>query len=129
MLNIYFENVITRQRLRIDPQESLRIVGVALFGGDGAALAEYHGGLWRHGDAHFFIVGIESSTLIHFENAAIRSEPYGPYNPTWLINGAIRTGEAQQTALARLDEQSGAWHVYSDRTFWSTVVLREALDG
>src|SRR6185312_15088852 len=123
MLEIYFENVITRQRRHIGPQQSLRIAGVCLFGADGAVLAEYQGGLWRHENQHFFIVGIQSPVMIHFENAAIRSESHGPYNPAWLINGAIRIGESQETALARLDEQSGAWHVYADRTFWSTVVV------
>ena len=123
MLSVYFENVITRQRKRIDPLLSLRIMGTNLLDGDRQAIAEYQGGLWKHDKQHFFIVGIESSCLIHFENASIRSEAHGPFNLAWLVNGAIRTGEAQESALARLDEHSGAWHVYADRTFWSAVVF------
>ena len=135
MLNVYFENVITRERRRVQPMSTLRIVGVALYG-DEAPLAKYQGGLWRCEDKHYFIVGIECPTVIYFENASIRSEthgPYnasirsethGPYNPAWLVDGAVRAGESQEVALARLDEPSGAWHFYPDRTFWSAVVFQ-----
>src|SRR5487761_605636 len=110
MLNVYFENVITRHRKRIAPVGSLRIVGTSLLDGHNDPLAAYQGGLWRLGDEHFFVVGVECPTMIHFENAAVHSAAIGPYNPAWLVNGAIRAGEEQQLALARLDEQSGAWH-------------------
>jgi hypothetical protein len=126
MLNVYFENVITRQRRQIEPTASLKILGTSLFNDHNAPVAEYQGGLWRLGHEHFFVIGVESPTLIHFENAAIRSATIGPYNPTWLVNGAIRAGESQELALARLDEQSGAWHVYADRTFWSAAVFSPA---
>ena len=123
MLNVYFENVITRERRRVQPMSTLRIVGGALYG-DEAPLAKYQGGLWRCEDKHYFIVGIECPTVIHFENASIRSETHGPYNPAWLVDGAVRAGESQEVALARLDEPSGAWHFYPDRTFWSAVVFQ-----
>lgn len=123
MLNVYFENVITRQRRHIEPVALLKIVGTSLFNEHNAAVAEYQGGLWRLAQEHFFVIGMESPTLIHFENAAIRSATIGPYNPAWLVNGAIRAGESQELALARLDEQTGAWHVYADRTFWSAAVF------
>lgn len=123
MLNVYFENVITRQRKRIDPVPALKIRGTALLDGNDKPLAIYEGGLWRVGEAHYFVVGMESPTMIHFENAAIHSVPVGPFDPTWLVNGAIRVGAAQELALARLDEHSGAWHVYADRTFWSAAVF------
>ena len=123
MLNVYFENVITRERRRIEPISTLRAEGCSLYG-DEVALAQYQGGLWRCGDGRYFLVGIECPTEVHFENAAIRSETHGPYNPAWLADGAVRAGEAQETALARLDESSGAWHCYLDRTFWSAVVFQ-----
>ena len=126
MLNVYFENVITRQRRRIAPVGWLKIVGTFLLDGHNDQLAAYQGGLWRVGDEHFFVVGMESPTMIHFENAAIHSDAIGPYNPAWLVNGAIRAGEGQELALARLDEHSGAWHVYADRTFWSAAVFTPA---
>ena len=126
MINVYFENVITRQRRRIEPVASLKIVGTSLVDGQSTQLAVYQGGLWRVGDDHFFVIGMESPTLVHFENAGIRSPSIGPYNPAWLVNGAIRAGEAQEFALARLDEQTGAWHVYADRTFWSAAVFSPA---
>ncbi|HQU44356.1 MAG TPA: hypothetical protein PK867_16165, partial [Pirellulales bacterium] len=63
---------------------------------------------------------------IHFENAAVQSPAIGPYHPAWLVNGAIRAGASQELALARLDEHSGAWHVYADRTFWSAAVFLPA---
>ena len=123
MLNVYFENVITRQRKRISPVALLKIQGTSLFDGQNDVLAVYQGGLWRVDGEHFFVVGIESPTSVHFENAAIRSASMGPYNPAWLVNGAIRAGRSQELALARLDEQSGAWHVYADRTFWAAAVF------
>jgi hypothetical protein len=126
MLNVYFENVITHQRRRIRPVARLKIVGTMLLDDQSTQVAAYQGGLWRLGDEHYFVIGLESPTLIHFENAAIRSGPIGPYNPTWLVNGAIRAGESQELALARLDEQTGAWHVYADRTFWSAAVFSPA---
>lgn len=122
MLSVYFENVITRYRRKIEPIASLRIVGTSLEGGKGV-LATYQGGLWQVDGEHFFVMGIESPTVIYFENGAVRSQVIGPFNPAWLVNGAIRAGSAQELALARLDEHSGAWHVYADRTFWSAVVF------
>lgn len=126
MLNVYFENVITRQRKRLGAVPLLKIQGTALLDGQAQPLAVYQGGLWRVGEEHFFVVGMESPTMIHFENAAIRSVPVGPYNPAWLVNGAIRAGASQELAVARLDEHSGAWHVYADRTFWSAAVFSPA---
>ena len=126
MLNVYFENVLTGQRRRIEPVALLKIAGTMLLDDRSAPVAAYQGGLWRVGDEHFFVVGVESPTMIHFENAAVRSPAIGPYNPAWLVNGAIRAGQAQQLALARLDEQTGAWHVYADRTFWAGVVFSPA---
>jgi hypothetical protein len=123
MLNVYFENVITRQRRRIEPVGLLKIVGTSLLDDHNAQVAAYQGGLWRIKDDHYFVIGMESPTLIRFENAAIRSASIGPFNPTWLVNGAIRAGQSQELALARLDEQSGAWHVYADRTFWAAAVF------
>ncbi|HVX14629.1 MAG TPA: hypothetical protein VHC22_25805 [Pirellulales bacterium] len=123
MLNVYFENVITRQRKRILPVALLKIQGTSLLDGQNALLAIYQGGLWRADDEHFFVVGVESLTAIHFENADIRSPSMGPYNPAWLVDGAIRAGRSQEVALARLDEHSGAWHVYADRTFWAAAVF------
>lgn len=123
MLSVYFENVITRQRRKIEPRASLKIVGTSLADGDGGILAVYQGGLWKVDGEHFFVMGIESPTVIYFENGGVRSQLIGPYNPAWLVDGAIRAGSAQELALARLDEQSGAWHVYADRTFWSAVVF------
>lgn len=126
MLNVYFENVLTRHRMRISPVSLIKILGTSLLDGQNGVVAVYQGGLWRVGAEHFFVVGIESPTSIHFENAAVRSAPIGPYNPAWLVNGAIRAGQSQELALARLDEQSGAWHVYADRTFWSAAVFTAA---
>lgn len=126
MLNVYFENVITRQRKTLGPVEQLKIRGTALLDSHDMPLALYEGGLWRVGQEHFFVIGMESPTIIHFENAGIRSLPIGPYNPAWLVNGAIRVGAAQEFAVARLDEHSGAWHVYADRTFWSSAVFLPA---
>lgn len=126
MLDIYFENVITRQRKRLAPLALLKVIGTSLFGPDNAVVAVYQGGLWRVDDDHFFVVGMESPTSIHFENASVRSETIGPFNPAWLVNGAIRAGQSQELALARLDEHSGAWHVYADRTFWSAAVFTAA---
>ena len=123
MLHVYFENVMTRERRRIDPVARLKIAGTVLLDDRNTQVAAYQGGLWRVGDEHYFVVGLESPTLIHFESAASRSGSIGPYNPTWLVNGAIRAGESQELALARLDEQAGAWHVYADRTFWSAAVF------
>lgn len=123
MLNIYFENVITRQRKRLAPLAFLKVQGTSLFDPENAVVAVYQGGLWRVDGDHFFVVGMESPTSIHFENASVRSATIGPYNPAWLVNGAIRAGQSQELALARLDEHSGAWHVYSDRTFWSAAVF------
>ena len=127
MLNVYFENVMTRERRRIEPIAMLRATGGSLFGDD-VPLAQYQGGLWRYDGRHYFIVGIESPTVIQFENASIRSEVHGPYNPVWLVDGAVRAGESQETALARLDEPTGAWHFYPDRTFWSAVVFQSPAD-
>ena len=129
MLNVYFENVITHQRKHVEPFTSLRIVGTTLLDPHSAVIAVYQGGLWRVADDHFFVIGMQSPTVIHFENAAIQSPSIGPYNPAWLVNGAIRAGRAQELALARLDEQSGAWHVYADRTFWSAAVFTPAEEG
>ena len=123
MLSVYFENVITRYRRKVEPLASLKIIGTSLMDGDGSALAVYQGGLWKVDSEHFFVMAIESPTVIYFENGGVRSQVIGPYNPAWLVNGAIRAGSAQELALARLDEQSGAWHVYADRTFWSAVVF------
>lgn len=123
MLNIYFENVITRQRKRLAPLALLKVLGTSLLDPENAVVAVYQGGLWRVNGDHFFVVGMESPTSIHFENASIRSETIGPYNPAWLVDGAIRAGQSQEVALARLDEHSGAWHVYADRTFWSAAVF------
>lgn len=128
VLNVYFENVITRERRKIEPANMLRAVGGSLYRDD-APLAKYQGGLWRCDHRHYFIVGIECPTVIHFENASIRSETHGPYDPAWLVDGAVRAGESQETALARLDENSGAWHFYPDRTFWSAVVFQSPADA
>jgi hypothetical protein len=126
MLNIYFENVITRQRKHIAPVNLLKTLGTSLLDEQNARVAVYEDGLWRVDGERFFVIGMESPTLIHFENAAIRSPDIGPYNPAWLVSGAIRAGGAQELALARLDEQSGAWHVYADRTFWAAAVFAPA---
>lgn len=126
MLNVYFENVITRQRKRLSPVALLKILGTSLLDAQNAVVAVYQGGLWRVDGDHFFVVGMESPTSIHFENASVRSASIGPYNPAWLVNGAIRAGPSQELALARLDEHSGAWHVYADRTFWSAAVFTPA---
>ncbi|HET6882061.1 MAG TPA: hypothetical protein VFI31_17980 [Pirellulales bacterium] len=123
MLNVYFENVITRYRKRLAPVTALKILGTSLLDGQNAVLAVYQAGLWRINGDHFFVVGVETPASIHFENATVRSETMGPYNQSWLVNGAIRAGQSQELALARLDEQSGAWHVYADRTFWSAAVF------
>lgn len=122
MLNIYFENVVTHERKHIDPLQTVRIVGGTLFG-DQLRLAEYDGGLWRLDGQHYFVVRIDCPTTIHFENAGIRSETHGPYNPAWLVDGAVRAGQSQETALARLNDSSGAWHCYLDQTFWSAIVF------
>jgi hypothetical protein len=126
MLNVYFENVITRHRKRLAPVTALKIIGTSLLDAENTVLAVYQAGLWRVNGDHYFVVGVESPVSIHFENAMVRSTPIGPYNPTWLVNGAIRAGKSQELALARLDEHSGAWHVYADRTFWSAAVFNEA---
>lgn len=126
MLNVYFENVITHRRRRIDPVPQLKIRGTAMLDCNNKPLAVYEGGLWRVGEDHYFVVGVETPTMIHFENAAIHSVSIGPFNPAWLVNGAIRAGAAQELALARLDEHSGAWHVYADRTFWAAAVFSPA---
>ncbi|HUY87191.1 MAG TPA: hypothetical protein VMV10_00500 [Pirellulales bacterium] len=128
MLNIYFENVLTHERKRIEPLATVRIVGGSMYG-DQALLAEYDAGLWRLDEQHYFLVGIECPTVIHFENAGIRSETHGPYNPAWLVDGAVRAGESQGTALARLEESSGAWHCYADQTFWSAIVFQSPADA
>lgn len=123
MLSIYFENVITRQQKRMEPLASFKVVGTSLLDDQGAVLAAYQSGLWRVGEEHFFVIGIETPAIIHFENGDHRSPALGPYHPAWLVSGAIRAGQGQELALARLDEASGTWHLYADRTFWSTVVF------
>ncbi|HEX5443275.1 MAG TPA: hypothetical protein VFW87_05590 [Pirellulales bacterium] len=123
MLSVYFENVITRQQKQLGPLPLLRVAGTSLVDQAGGILAAYHGGLWRVGEEHFFVIGIQSPVVIHFEGDHQRSSQFGPYNPAWLIDGAVRAGLAQQHALARLDETSGTWHVYADRTSWSGVVF------
>ena len=127
MLSVYFENVITRQQKQIGLLPLLRVAGTSLLDHAGGVLANYHGGLWRVGDEHFFVIGIQSSVLIHFEDGDGEcSARLGPYNPAWLIDGAVRAGKSQEVALARLDEASGTWHVYADRTFWSAAVFSPA---
>lgn len=122
MLSVYFENFLTHHRRHIEPLAALRIAGATMYGG-AEAIAVYHGGLWHVGREHYFLVAIASPATIQFENGPVRSAVWGPFDPAWLVNGAIRAGETQELALARLDEQTGAWHVYADGTFWSGVVF------
>lgn len=123
MLSVYFENIVTRQRKRISALPLLKATGASLMDGDSQALAAYNGGLWRIADDHFFVIGIETPVTIHFENGDHRSPEMGPYHPAWIIAGAVRAGPSQELAVARLDEASGNWHLYADRTFWSSVVF------
>ena len=123
MLRIYFENVITRQRKRLEPLDSLKVVGTSLVDGNGVVMGTHQGGLWQLGDEHFFVIGIESPVVIHFENGNHRSEAIGPYHPAWLTGGAVRAGPGQELALARLDETTCTWQLYADRTSWSAVVF------
>ncbi|HEX7449246.1 MAG TPA: hypothetical protein VF306_16955 [Pirellulales bacterium] len=124
MLSVYFENVITRQQKQMGSLPLLRVAGTRLLDHAGGVLANYHGGLWRVGEEHFFVIGIQSPVIVHFEGGDGQcSVRFGPYNPGWLIDGAVRAGRSQELALARLDEASGTWHVYADRTFWSGVVF------
>lgn len=123
MLRIYFENVITRRQKRIEPLTSFKAIGTSLVDGNGAVLAIHQGGLWQVGDEHFFVIGIESPVIVHFENGNHRSDAVGPYHPAWLTGGAVRAGTGQELALARLDEATCTWHQYADRTSWSAVVF------
>ena len=125
MLALHFENPIALGRHSLGPASYFRLAGNSLrVGPHDQEAARHERGSWQTDRGPFIILFTLDPTVIHFEREdGSASVPYGPFDGLRLVDGILRPGPRFDTALARLDEATEAWHVHPEQQWYAAAVL------
>ncbi len=111
----------------IGPAPYFRIEGGTLrIGPANAEVGTHQGGLWQIGGRYFTTLALETPTTIRFEGGDSCEGTHGPFDRVRLVDGVIRHGAHSGQLLARLDEESGSWHVYNNAGDCHKVIIEPA---
>lgn len=126
MLHVQFLHPVNAGAETVDTAGTVRIAGERMTLGEHDA-ATHRNNQWVFRGVHFTAVHVGGPVRVAFDGGR-EAAPVecGPFAAVKIVDGSIRHGDGYRDLVAKLDEATGGWVVYSTPGEWARVTLSPA---